>query len=36
MGIMFSLGLAIAHKYDYNVNGAKISTNLQMREVFNL
>ena len=36
MGIMFSLGLAIAHKYDYNVNGVKISTKLQMREVFNL
>ena len=36
MGIMFPLGLAIAHKYDYNVNGVKISTNLQMREVFNL
>lgn len=36
MGIMFTLGLAIAHKYDYNVNDAKILTNLQMREVFNL
>lgn len=36
MGIMFSLGLAIAHKYDYNVNNAKFSTNFQMREVFHL